>query len=219
MGPYSHFILAARLEKQLMPNLPNSYYWGAIVPDVRYLAHMRREQTHLDKEQIQRFADCYPHLASFLLGYRVHCIIDQFDLDLFINTNYPFKLFNLLLRKRLSHQQITMLVEMYFLKTPVESAQIAGEHNEVLNDLQVPPEQTRIFFEAMQTYIQLHTVDAAMSAYQSVMMIDNSRMEKYLKAFSSMQNHRLLNVLLMAGIKNSHLEEKVIQHVQAANHQ
>ena len=77
MGPYSHYFLAAKLAPILKPGDPAAYHWGAIVPDIRYLAKIRRADTHLEQDRIREMAARYPHLSSFLLGYQVHCLIDE----------------------------------------------------------------------------------------------------------------------------------------------
>jgi hypothetical protein len=81
MGPYSHYTLATRLEPSLQPENRKTYYWGAVAPDIRYLANMRREQTHLGLERINELKSYYPHLRSFLSGYQVHILTDQIDVS------------------------------------------------------------------------------------------------------------------------------------------
>ena len=72
MHPYSHLVIAAKLEALIKPDTVQDYYWSAVAPDIRYLANMRREHTHLDQDRIRELMVCYPHLRSFLSGYQVH---------------------------------------------------------------------------------------------------------------------------------------------------
>lgn len=110
---------------------------------------------------------------------------------------------------------MTMLVEMYYLQSAATSRTLAGGHNEVLNDLGITPEQTRAFYQGMQTYFDAHSLDAALSAYQQMGMIENSRLEKYMNVYRSMKKRKLTNALFMLSVKNSRLEQRTLQHVQS----
>ena len=66
MNPYSHIVIASRLESLVQPQDPPEYYWGAVAPDMRYLAAMRRAQTHLSPQELVAFFDRYPRLESFV---------------------------------------------------------------------------------------------------------------------------------------------------------
>lgn len=214
MGPYSHFTQAVNLEQYLQPERPQEYYWGSIVPDIRYLTKMRRDQTHLEQERLQRFADIYPHLGSFLLGYRVHCLIDQIDFPRLVMAAFPLNILRPALSKYFSQQQMAMLVEMYYLQSAAAAGELAGGYNEVLNDLGITPEQTGVFSEAMRTYIAAHSFEAAVSAFQKIGMIENARLEKYMKIYQSMKKQKLLTAIFMIGVKNARLDQHVINHVQ-----
>lgn len=90
INPYSHLVIAAKLEALVNPKDVQEYYWGAIAPDIRYLAAMQRQQTHIPSQRIVDFISQYPHLKSFLQGYLVHCIIDEIELDQIFSPNLPF---------------------------------------------------------------------------------------------------------------------------------
>lgn len=214
MGPYSHYILAQALCGALKPDDPADYFWGAIIPDIRYLAEMRRERTHLSQTAIQEYAARYPHLKSFLLGYTVHCLIDQYDFPKAVSAAFPLNLLQRARRKTFSPQQMTMFVEMYFLQAlPVES-KICGCHNEMLGDLGITPEQTNLFFQAMQEYIQSHSFEGALAAFQKIHMIENGRIEKYPRVYQSMQSNSIQQTLLILSVRNARLEQRVPQYVR-----
>ncbi len=110
MNFYSHIVLASNLEEQLRPENSKEYYLGTVVPDIRYLYGWRRQHTHLPMERIAEFAAQYPHLESFLLGYQVHCIIDEFD-----SADQVLRFPANLMMKRLPRQFLPMLVESFYL--------------------------------------------------------------------------------------------------------
>jgi hypothetical protein len=62
MGPYSHFVMATRVITLVRPQDESEYYWGSIIPDIRYLAEMPRAQTHIDEQRIGEFTALYPQL-------------------------------------------------------------------------------------------------------------------------------------------------------------
>jgi hypothetical protein len=213
MGPYSHYFLAQKLEAHLQPAQPDEYYWGAIIPDIRYLAQMHRSHTHLSQERLSELGACYPHLKSFLLGYQVHCLIDQIELSPLINASFPMNLMKRMLHRNFSPQQITMLIEFYYLQTPIPPAKMSGSSNEILLSLGITPQQTSLYFQGMQEYFQAHSLDAAISTYQKMFMIENHRLEKYMKAYQSMKRRKLVNGLFMLSVRNAGVDQHVIDFV------
>jgi hypothetical protein len=210
MGPYSHVTLAVKLEPHLHPENIMEYYWGSIIPDIRYLAQIPREQTHFGQERLMQLIVRYPHLKSFLLGYRVHCILDQVDVFQIVSKAFPFNVLKHMFRMNFSQQQITMLVEIFYLQTAIIFKKMAGNHNEVLNDLGITPEQTRMYYRAMQEYFDSHSFEVAISAFQRIKMIENADFEKYQNAYRLMKNRKVMNSILMFSIKNARLDYYVM---------
>ncbi|NLH00175.1 MAG: hypothetical protein GX491_22685 [Chloroflexi bacterium] len=212
MGPYSHYALAAKLESILQPENANEYYWGAVAPDIRYPANLPRDRTHLSQDRIKELASCYPHLKSFLTGYHVHILIDQIDVSKVLAASFPLKIFKRALR-RISPQQMVMLVEMVSLQNGASGEPMSGAHNEVLAELGVTPEQTRIYYQSLQSYFDKRSFEVAISAFQEIGMIEKSRLERYINAYRSWQKRRWMKTLLSLSIKTSKLEQKVVAHV------
>ena len=213
MGPYSHYVLAAKLAPVLQPRDPAAYAWGSIIPDIRYLARMRRDHTHLKQERLKALTSCYPHLASFLLGYQVHCLIDEIDVSEVVGAAFPLNVLKRALRRNFSQQQVTMLVEMYFLQSSATDGILAGSHNAVLSDLGILPDQTDTFFQARQAYFRSRSFDVAVATFQKIGMIENGRLEKYLNAYEALKRSRLMKAVLLASVKNARLEEHAINYV------
>ncbi|MBN1370356.1 MAG: hypothetical protein JW987_00225 [Anaerolineaceae bacterium] len=209
MGPYSHYYLAVKLQSQLHPAPAEEYAWGAVAPDIRYTCQMCRDQTHLAPEVLAELPNRYPRLASFVLGYQVHCRLDQIDVGQWLSTAFPLRI----LGKRLSPQQATMLVEMFFLRRGVAGPALSGRHNELLADLGVAPEHSTAFATALQSYITAHSLDGAVSAFQQIGMIENSRVEKYRRAYESLRGKKLLLAILLWGVRNTRIEQRAVEHV------
>jgi hypothetical protein len=107
-----------------------------------------------------------------------------------------------------------MLVEMHFLQSPVTGTRLSGSMNEVLNGFGLTPGQAYEYCRAMQEYIQSHSLDGALAAFQKIGMIEDTRIEKYLHAYRSLEKRRFLLGLFLLGVKTSRLESKVMEHVQ-----
>jgi hypothetical protein len=212
MNPYSHYLLASRAAPFIRPAQPAEYYLGSIIPDVRYLAGMRREQTHISRERIEEYRSTYPHLSSFLQGFQVHCLIDEIDIAGLVSSAFPLNLLRLL-RKGFSQQQITVLVELYFMRSARMDWHIAENHNEVLTDLGITPSQTRTYLEAMKAYLPSPSMLTALSCFEKIGWMKSSRSEKYLQAYQSLERNRVLKTLLLMAIKNAHVEQVVINTV------
>ncbi len=159
-------------------------------------------------------AGCYPHLGSFLLGYQVHCLIDQIDVSEVVSTVFPLNVLKRVRRKNFSHSQMTMLVEMYFLQRAVASGELSGSHNEVIRDLGITAEQTGVYFQAMQAYFQSHSFDAAVSTFQKIGMIEKTRLEKYLHAYEAIKRNTLMTSIFLLSVKNARLEAYATRHVR-----
>ncbi len=197
-----------------MPEDESEYYWGSIIPDIRYLAEMPRAQTHIDVQCIQEFITRYPHLKSFMQGYRVHCLIDEIDLQEVVGKVFPLNVINWMFTGKISQPQIAMLVELYYLQTAHPNRSISGSHNEVLAELGITPAQVEIFLPAMQEYFQSPCFETVFSAFQRIGMVKNPRAEKYMKAARQLQKNALLRNLLMTAVKHTDLDNIAVAHVK-----
>lgn len=213
MGPYSHFILAAQLAPHLQPEPAADFYWGAIVPDIRYLANMRREQTHLNQERLRQLKQSYPQFHAFLLGYEVHCLIDRVDLTQCIGHAFPLNLLQRMRGKPFSQEQLTILAEMTYLQKPANNPAYLWEHNPILDELGITPDQTALYAGALSGYIRSHSMDTALAAFQAIGMINHARFEKYQKAYHATQGNFLINTLFRISMKTARLEQRVKQSV------
>jgi hypothetical protein len=216
MNPYSHYLLASKVAPFLQPDRLEEYYLGSIIPDIRYLAGMRRDQTHLGRAQIQQYRSAYPHLDSFLRGYQVHCLIDEIELARVASSAFPFNFFKRVLGKGFSQQQIAVLVEMFFMQSTHMDWQIMEDHNEVLTDLGITPAQTETYLDAMKEYLPAPSFETALSCFQKIGWMKSSRSEKYLQAYQSIERNRVLKTFLLLAIKNTNVEKYVVKYVRVA---
>ena len=133
MGPYSHIVIASKLEKTIGPDNLQEYYWGAVAPDIRYLVTgMARSETHIPVEKILDYQVQHPQLKAFLQGYLVHCLSDELDLPLIIQKKFPFNL----QKKKLTPQHCSVILEFYNIERvkPIQY-KLSGRDNLVLSEL------------------------------------------------------------------------------------
>ena len=216
MGPYSHFVLAGKIESLVRPENEGEYYWGSIVPDIRYLAGMRRSQTHINEQRIREFITRYPHQKSFIQGYRVHCLLDEIDLQDVVGKVFPLNIINLMFNGKISQPQLAVLVEVYYLQTFPTDRPISGGQNEILAEMGIQSTHVDKFRSAMQEYFRSPCFESAFSTFQHLGMVDDSRAAKYMSAARKMQKYTLLRNLLLLGVKNADLNRLAIKHVSSS---
>ena len=213
MNTFTHYSLAARLAPVFNPPDRAAYAWGAVVPDIRYLAGFQRSQTHLPSERLQAWREQYPQLDSFILGYQVHCLLDEVAVARLVGAAFPIHLISAVTRKKLSPQQFVMLLELYQIETSPPLPPITGDHNEILDELGITPEQSRLCSEVFYEYTCSPSFDTAFTAFQRLGIIQDARIEKYVRAARSIQNRPLIKKLLFVGIRNSHIVQKSLDFV------
>jgi hypothetical protein len=213
MYTYTHYALARKLAPRLAPDQLGDYLWGAIAPDVRYLTGLRRQQTHLPREAIQAWFEDYPQFHSFVLGYQVHCLLDEIDLALVLERGFPFNLVKLVRRKSFSQQQMGALVELHSLQAPLPPEPVSGEHNPILDSLGVRPEDSTAFTAALCDYLAAPSLLTGLRSFEQTGLLTDTRIERYIRATQALERHRVMKSILLLGVKNSHVEQKAIDYV------
>lgn len=212
MNPYSHIVVASKLEAHIHPADAREYYWGAIAPDVRYPAAMRREKTHLPAEKILEWFARYPHLKPFLQGYLVHCLCDELDLSGIFFRRFPLTL----LRSRFARQPLSVILELYYLENEHVVRPISGIHNEVLDELGVRAEVSANFAQAVSHYAGSSSHSSRLLELFRLLGLENdSRIEKYMTAARGFQENRLLLRGLFLGMRIGRISERIATNVTA----
>jgi hypothetical protein len=216
MNTYTHYRLAAMLEPLFAPQQLADYYWGAVAPDVRYLAGQPRAQTHRSRTELLALHARYPQCASFIQGYQVHCLLDEIDLTKVILGAFPLNLLGGLLRGKFNQHHAAVLVELHYLQGPHLPRPFGGDHNPVLEGMNITAEDSRAFSEGIREYLVTPTIACALATFQRLGFTRTGQGEKYTRAARSLENKRLLRSLLLWGVRNARLERHVESHVRAA---
>jgi hypothetical protein len=210
MNIYSHIIIADEVVAAIKPGDLADYYWGAVIPDIRYLTGIQREKSHLSSEQLAELAWRYPQFTDFLAGYRVHCLADQFDLVGTIRKIFPFAL----LKQQLTPQHYPVILELYHIRhRKREGIALAGIHNPILAELGISEEQTLAFGRAVQTYIAAPSFLAAIQLSQQLRLVQNNQVGKYLAAAQRFQSNPVLTNLLFLGLTLARIDRRITRSV------
>lgn len=214
MGPFSHYVLARQLLGFVQPEQPDAFLWGALAPDVRYLAGLRREQTHLDQAALAELTARHPACVSFIQGYRVHCLLDEIDIASMLNRPFPAGALLRMLRKPLSMQQAAVMVELHFIRREPGGA-LTGSHNPILGGLGIQAEQSTAFAQALADYVARPAPETALLAFRHVGMISDERLARYDHAYRTIRKRPALQVLLAWAVRSARIEQRALAHVHS----
>lgn len=205
MNLYSHAVLAQAMLPILAPAVadPDAYLWGALAPDIRYLTGLPRETTHLPDASIQRWIAAYPDCASFVQGYRVHCLLDRIDTVQAVSAAFPLRW----LRRSLSPQQIGVVIELHTQLNAPRGLALRGSHNPILDSLGIRPEQSADFASALAPYLRSPSFQNAMQTLTQLEIIDDTRLEKYINAYQNLRRSPLTLLILLASVHNARLQQ------------
>ena len=210
MNPYSHLAIAAQLENDLRPADPAEYYWGAIAPDVRYVARVPRAQTHLSPEAVLAFLEKYPRLESFTQGYLVHALTDLFELPAWLKKRH----FPRPIRHQISHHMLAVMLETYFIEKSPVHAQVQGQPNEIFRALGIPDEKTAHFGQLMNQFLAQPSFDAEIEFVRA--FGTNLRLENYIAAMQDLRKYAFLKPVFFRLIDMDGLNRQVLAEIRQA---
>lgn len=210
MNIYSHLVVASVLEADLKPGIPPAYYWGAVAPDIRYLAGIRRNQTHIPASKICAYMEQYPNLRAFLQGYLVHCLTDEVDLETMLYRQFPLNL----LKGKLTARQIVVLLELFYLENVTLEKKVSGDHNAVLAELGIDKAVVETAAQAITRYLSSPSWVSSVSLAQELGMLGDSRIDKYLTAAEQFQTRRIWKKLLFLGLHRVKITDQVVAAVR-----
>jgi len=193
MHLYSHLVVAQALAAQIQPGDPAEYYWGAIAPDIRYAAGMRRRQTHRPIPEVRAWQEECPDLRDFALGYLVHVLADERDAAGALYDGLPFRP----LRRRLPRPLAAVLLEAAYSERTRLEVTLSGRYNALLARLGVPETALSPFVSAAQRYADAPSLTLAFEMLAGLGLDGNPRLQRYLRLARWVEaNPRLRRALL-----------------------
>lgn len=214
MNPYTHLTIAKGLEARLKPADPQDYYLGAVIPDIRYYSKLPREQTHIPLERIKELAALHPQLQSFVAGYTVHLLTDEFSsLTKVIFHRFPFNL----LSKKLPSYLAPILIECYYLETDaLRDTQVSESSNDLLDSLGIKQEDVTKFAQLINRFLSMPSFALGLATLQDLSMLNRERVEKQINAAQTIQRNHLIRRLLFASIDVVRFEQQIISNILSA---
>jgi hypothetical protein len=209
MNPYSHLVVAAKLEHLVQPEDPQEYYWGAIAPDIRYVAALKRQQTHLPSGRILEWISQYPQLKSFLQGYLVHCLSDEIDLGQIFLQHFPFSI----LQRKMYRKQVAIILELFYLEHEKINVHISGVHNAVLTELGLSESLSTRFSQMINQYMSSPSHEARLLAMSQLLGLKSRRINKYMTVAKTFQRNWVLRCFLFLALRTGRISEEIISKV------
>jgi len=210
MHPYSHLVIAAELEKDIQPRQANEYYWGAVAPDIRYIADVERTQTHLPAESILEYMSKYPESDSFIKGYLIHCLTDLVDLHALLNQRILFRP----ILQSSPHQFVPVMLESYFIEHTKLDIQLLAKPNNILTDLKINDEHISIFSAMIKPFVINPSFESALEFLRTLGQ-NNPRIEEYVNAARSFDGNNLLKSALFTLSNIPKLKQQVVSEIHS----
>jgi len=219
MHLYSHLVIAHALIPRLRPGDLDEYRWGAVVPDIRYLAGMRRRQTHPAIPAVRAWLEQAPALRDFSLGYLVHVLADERDAAGTLYARIPLRA----LRRRLPRSLAAVLLEAaYAEKAPLE-ARVSGSYNPLLAELGVAPAFVAPFALAANRYAAAPSTTTALEMMAELGLSDaggalapsrQARLQRYLRWARWLEGHPSLRRALLSGIDLPGITRRIVADLE-----
>lgn len=210
MEPYSHLVIASKLKHHIMPENLQEYFWGAIAPDIRYIAHIERSKTHISPRNILTFTLQYPYLKSFLQGYLVHCLTDKVDFQEMFPITNQFHLFS----NKNFHLQMTVALELFYFEHERLNLFLSDSHNEVLLRLGIEKSYSEKFSHSISKYLMSSSPETCAFNFLKLVGSENqSLINSYETITVNFQSNNFLRSVYFNLIKLGRVSEKIILSV------
>lgn len=201
--PYSHLVLAERIAKDVGLPVANraQYYAGAFYPDIRYFTKQPREKYHFPVERLEPYKRDPETSKDFLLGYKVHLLIDEVWEYPELKAAYK-QAFPKLIRSRMTRGLQVLALEMYCHEQPLAPIKLEPEENKVTRDLGMKPSETEFAVHAMQRYISNPSLQAVYVLSEEAQLLPLERL-KTVGQIVSLMNNPLTNNLVRSIVRRA----------------
>jgi hypothetical protein len=187
--PYSHVVLAERIARAA--NLPirdsSEYYVGAFYPDIRYYTKQPRDKYHFVVEKLEAYEHTNKVSKDFLLGYKVHLLIDEVWEYPEIKASYK-QAFPSIIRSRMTRGLQVLALEMYCHEQPIEPIRLKSVENKLTRNLGVTPSETQRAVTSMQRYLDNPSLRAAYRMSEEANLLPPERLKTVGRVVSVMNN-------------------------------
>lgn len=211
MHLYSHLVIAHELLPDVQPADLPEYYWGAIAPDVRYLAGLPRRRTHPPLDVVRTWPGRYPELRSFVLGYWVHVLADERDAAGFVYDGIPLRA----LRQVLPRSLAAVWLEAAYAEQVRLQVCVSGSFNPILADMGIPPEAAASYARAANRYAAAPSLEMAFEMLVELGLSGSPRLQRYLRIARLVQASPLLRRMLLGRIDTARITRRITTDLRA----
>ncbi len=201
--PYSHFVLAERIAKDaaLPVNKKAEYYVGAFYPDIRYFTKQPREKYHFTVDKLEPFENSNDVSKDFLLGYRVHLLIDEVWEYPELKEDYK-QSFPSFIRGRMTRGLQGLAFEVYCLEQSVEPIKLKPVENSLTRSLGVQASEITFAVNSMQKYIDQHSLESAYVMAEEAQLFPPERL-KTVRQVLGLMNNPLTSAIAKGMVKSA----------------
>jgi hypothetical protein len=187
--PYSHFVLAERIAREAALPLSDKaeYYVGAFYPDIRYFTKQPREKYHFTVDKLEPFESAGDVTRDFLLGYKVHLLIDEVWEYPELKETYK-QAFPGFIRGRMTRGLQGLAFEMYCLEQSVEPINLKPVENSLTRSLGVQTSDITFAVNSMQKYIDQHSLESAYVMAEEAQLFPPERLKTVRQVLGLMKN-------------------------------
>jgi hypothetical protein len=205
MHIYSHLVVAQALLPHLQPVSQPEYFWGAVAPDIRYSAGMRRQQTHRPAEEVSGWLDSAPELRDFVLGYLVHILTDERDAAGTLYDRFPIRF----VRRRLPRSLAAVLLESTYTESVRLAVQLSGTDNVLLDRMGVPQPVLAPFARAANRYASAPSLPLALELLSGLGLEGSPRLERYLRIARWFEKHPSLRRIVASKVDVTEVTRRI----------
>jgi hypothetical protein len=187
--PYAHFVLAERVAREANLSITDKseYYVGAFYPDIRYFTKQPREKYHFAVEKLNPYELANNVPKDFLLGYKVHLLIDEVWENPELKQMY-YDAFPSLIRKRMTRGLQALAFEMYCLEQPIEPVKLKPVENALTKDLGVQLSEITFAVNSMHKYINANSLESAYVMAEEAQLFPEARLKTVKGVLVRMKN-------------------------------
>ncbi len=217
--PYSHVVLAERIARAANLSIidKTEYYVGAFYPDIRYYTKQPREKYHFATSILEPYDNAKDVSKDFLLGYKVHLLIDEVWEYPEIKAAYK-QAFPSFIRSRMTRGLQVLALEMYCHEQAIESIKLKPIENKLTRELGVTTSETQRAVTSMQRYLDNPSLRAAYVMSEEAQLLPSERLKTVGKVVSSM-NKPVLGTLAKHSVREatrpifSLMVKSVVEHL------
>jgi hypothetical protein len=201
--PYSHFVLAERIAREAALPLRDKaeYYVGAFYPDIRYFTKQPREKYHFEINKLEPFENSSDVSRDFLLGYKVHLLIDEVWEYPELKEAYK-RAFPSFIRGRMTRGLQALALELYCLEQKIEPIKLKPVENSLTRSLGVQTSEITFAVNSMQKYIDQHSLESAYVMAEEAQLFPPERLKTVRQVLGLMKNP-LTSAMAMSAVRGA----------------